>query len=189
MSSVLTQHLQKYSGQSAALFVLQKTGAVEAVSKPQRLRYGTRLSTGEITARVSTGVLREIRNEASRVIDIAAGLEAAGFVYIGHSGPSRFQRPLRRSVLQAVLERSDGSTAVVRISRGGRPERRQLDAVQLSSSGIEEIGQMFNIVITEKSRPDGGRETQISFERCGRPERRRSIPLLSDADIAALAKV
>jgi hypothetical protein len=189
MSSVLDQRAQKYASQSAALFVAHQAGPTESARKTQRLRYGTRLSTGEITTRISNGVLREIQSEAARVIDVAAGLEAAGFVYIGHSGPVRFQQPLRRSVLSAVFEKSDGNVAIVRVSRGSHSERRRLDAIQLSSSGIEEPGQMFNIVIAERSRPDGGRENQISFERCGTAERRRSIPLLSAADVSLFAKV
>lgn len=187
MSCALNQTAHKYASQSATLCTIMAAGSIQRVRKPERRRYGTRMSAGEMTERSRSRVLREMQNDASRLIDTAATPEAAGFVFVGHNGSIQFQRPLRRSVLRAVLERTDGEVAVARVFRGPSSERRQMDAVQLSSSGVEEPGQLFNVIIAEISRPDGAREIRISYVPLGNPEERRNIRVISAADATFFA--
>lgn len=146
--------------------------------------YGSRPSTGEVDKKRGALVWREIREEVARARDVTSGGKAVGLVSVDRSGVSRLVPPLHRVALKAILERSDGSVAVARVLRGGQFELRQFDAARLSEVGIDEVGQVFDVVIAERIQPNGDLGKQMSFRRYDEVSPRSSTSLVSAADIA-----
>ncbi|MEK6701830.1 MAG: hypothetical protein AABZ53_06175 [Planctomycetota bacterium] len=129
------------------------------------------------------------RKGSASLVDVVASSEAAGFIAIEAKGFNRFQVPLRRRVLRAVLESSDGHRALVRIEGDLGLEHRLFDAETLSMCSIAEAGQMFEIVVAEQVAEGGTRSSVVSYCPTGDPRLRRSESLLTAADAAEFAKM
>ena len=187
MSTAITKSKGKYQDQTLAFSDLRPIEPFKPGLVMNVFRYGTQRSAAEINTSVEGLVLKEIVEEAKRVDEITAGLEAAGLILIGQQ--RRFMPSLRRRVLTAVLERSDGDQAMIRIVRDGREESRLIDAVQLSSNGITDPGQRFRIRVFEVMKPDGSRGTEISFSSLSDHANRRSEPTSTNSDYGRFAAV